>query len=237
MGKSLEDFRIRLKVIVRQHAGIGPGKAFSYVVDENNRIMFSIGYVNTSVNSNNGQIVAYAYDEHGEAKRIYTRETPFKYHRIDNMHVFMYLERKGNTIKITSFKYDSGKDPNRDKPLDKDVKIIKDRGGFYQRLARLVRLYVGKSAKYNKYLSCNILGCSMTELLPKQNDVTPIVIKKGDLVTLDTKEKIVKINDEDALALKDFGSNYFNIESGYNELLIEPENTFDTVVKWQDRYL
>ena len=237
MGKSLTDFRIRLKVIVRQHAGIGPGKAFAYIVDENNRIMFSIGYVNTSVNKNNGMIVAYAYNEHGEARRIYTKETLFKHHRINNMHVFMYLERKGSQIKITSFKYSIDNDAQRKMPLDKDVKVINDSGNFYQRPARIVRMYIGKSAKYDNYLSCNILGCSLTELLPKQSDVTPIIIRKGDLITIDTGAKVVKINDEDALSLKDFGSDYFNIEAGYNELIVSPPNTFDTVVKWQDRFL
>ncbi|PTL00243.1 phage tail protein [Staphylococcus haemolyticus] len=237
MGKSLTDFRIRLKVIVRQHAGIGPGKAFAYILDENSRTMFSIGYVNTSVNKNNGMIVAYAYNEHGEARRIYTKETLFKHHRINNMHVFMYLERKGSQIKITSFKYSIDNDAQRKVPLDKDVKVINDSGNFYQRPVRLVRMYIGKSAKYNNYLSCNILGCSLTELLPKQSDVTPIIIRKGDLITIDTGAKIVKINDEDALSLKDFGSDYFNIEAGYNELIISPPNTFDTVVKWQDRFL
>ncbi|MEO4220757.1 hypothetical protein ABH348_14225, partial [Staphylococcus aureus] len=34
-----------------------------------------------------------------------------------------------------------------------------------------------------------------------------------------------------------FGSNYFNVDSGYSELIIQPENVFDTTVKWQDRYL
>lgn len=237
MGKSLTNFRIKLKVLVRQHAGVGPGKAFAYIVDENNRIMFSIGYVNTSVNKNNGMVVAYAYNEHGEARRIYTKETLFKHHRINNMHVFMYLERKGNQIKLTSFKYNIDNDEERKIPLDKDVKILNDSGNFYQRPARLARMYIGKSAKYDRYLSCNILGCSLTELLPKQSDVTPIIIRKGDLITIDTGAKIVKINDEDALSLKDFGSDYFNIEAGYNELIISPPNTFDTVVKWQDRFL
>ncbi|MDI0238901.1 hypothetical protein QIW47_14455, partial [Staphylococcus aureus] len=28
-----------------------------------------------------------------------------------------------------------------------------------------------------------------------------------------------------------------NVDSGYSELIIQPENVFDTTVKWQDRYL
>ncbi|MCO4339818.1 phage tail family protein [Staphylococcus agnetis] len=45
------------------------------------------------------------------------------------------------------------------------------------------------------------------------------------------------INGDDALKLKDFGSNYFNVETGHTELVISPPETFDTTVKWQDRWL
>nr|WP_282579077.1 phage tail domain-containing protein [Mammaliicoccus sciuri] len=236
LGKSLGDFRVKFKVLVRHHADIGPGKGFTYIVDENNRTLFSIGYVNTSTSRNFGQIIAYAYNEHGEAQRIYARETPFKYLKIDNMHVFMTLERKGNEIYIETCKYDYGKDKGRRKPLDKDSKTFKDSGNFYQRKARIAQMYVGKSVKYEKRMYVNLLGFSIQELLPKQSDVTPIVIRQGDLIVIDTGQNLVTLNDESALKMKDFGSNYFNVDSGLSELIIEPAGKFDTKVIWRDRY-
>ncbi|XCC89618.1 phage tail family protein [Mammaliicoccus sciuri] len=236
LGKSLGDFRIKFKLLVRHHADTGPGKGFTYIVDENNRTLFSIGYVNTSTSRNFGQIIAYAYNEHGEAQRIYTRETPFKYLKIANMHVFMTLERKGNEIYIETCKYDYGKDKGRRKSLDKDSKIFKDSGNFYQRKARIAQMYVGKSAKYEKRMYVNLLGFSVQELLPKQSDVTPIVIRKGDFIVVDTGQNIVTLNDENALEMKDFGSNYFMLDSGMSELVIEPEGTFDTKAIWRDSY-
>ncbi|AQN32218.1 phage distal tail protein [Mammaliicoccus sciuri] len=236
LGKSLGDFRVKFKVLVRHHADTGPGKGFTYIVDENNRTLFSIGYVNTSTSRNFGQIIAYAYNEHGEAQRIYARETPFKYLKIDNMHVFMTLERKGNEIYIETCKYDYGKDKGRRKPLDKDSKTFKDSGNFYQRKARIAQMYVGKSVKYEKRMYVNLLGFSIQELLPKQSDVTPIVIRQGDLIVIDTGQNLVTLNDESALKMKDFGSNYFNVDSGLSELIIEPAGKFDTKVIWRDRY-
>ncbi len=236
LGKSIGDFRIKFKVLVRHHASTGPGKGFTYILDENNRTLFSIGYVNTSTSRNFGQIIVYAYNEHGEAKRIYARETPFKYLKIDNMHVFMTIERKGQEIYIETCKYDYAKDRGRKKPLDKHSKTFKDSGNFYQRKARIAQMYVGKSAKYDKRLYVNILGYSIQELLPKQSDVTPIVIRKGDLIVIDTGQNLVTLNDESALKMKDFGSNYFTVDSGASELIIDPPGTFDTKVIWHDRY-
>ncbi|PNZ38990.1 phage distal tail protein [Mammaliicoccus vitulinus] len=237
LGKSLGDLRVKFKVLVRHHADTGPGKGFTYILDEKNRTLFSIGYVNTSTSRNFGQIIAYAYNEHGEAQRIYTRETPFKYLKIDNMHVFMTLERKGNEIYIETCKYDYAKDKGRRKPLDKHSRTYTDSGNFYQRKVRISQMYVGKSAKYEKRLYVNILGYSIQELLPKQSDVTPIVIRTGDLIVIDTGQNLVTLNDESVLKMKDFGSNYFNIDSGSSELVIDPQGKFDTKIIWRDRFL
>lgn len=237
VSKSLQDFRIRFKLVIRHHAGVGTGKSFAYVKDENDRVLFSIGYVNTTMNKNDSEILVYAYNEHGEARKIYSKATPYSLKSAKNIHVFMYLERRGQDIKITTFKYNTDKDKNRKKPLDNDVRVIKDRGNFYQRKARIMNIYSGKSSKSDKFMAINVLGFSVQELLPRQSDVTPIVIRKGDLVYIDTKEHIVTINDDNVLHLKDFGSNYFNVEKGVSELIISPEATFDTTVKWTERYI
>ena len=48
-------------------------------------------------------------------------------------------------------------------------------------------------------------------------------------------ENKVTINEDPAI--KTFGSDFFNINKGMNECMIYPENTYDTTVYWQDRYL
>jgi len=237
VSKSLQDFRIRFKVLIRQHAGTGAGKAVAYVKDENGRVMFSIAYVNASMNKNDSEIVVYAYNENGEARRIYTKATSHKLKKAKNIHIFMYLERRGQDIKITNFKYNIDNDAKRRKPLDNDVKVIKDKGNFYQRPARVMNMYVGKPSKATKYMATNILGFSVQELLPRKSDVTPIIIRKGDLVYIDTKEHIVTINGDNVLHLKDFGTNYFTVPKGITELIVSPEGVFDTTVKWTERYI
>ncbi|MGV3043387.1 distal tail protein Dit [Staphylococcus rostri] len=239
LNKSVQDFRIRFKLSVHQGKGIGTGKSVAYLVDENNRLQFSVVYVNTSATINNTQIVVYAYDEHGSVRKIYTRDVPQFYRKLKNIHVYMFLERKGQNLKVTSYFYDVLADNRRgyNIPVGKDERIIVDRGNLYQRKVRICRIYRGKSTKYEKYLWHSILGFYIQELLPKQSDITPIEIRRGDNIVIDTLRKTVSINDEDALHLKDFGSNYFEIDKGTSELVVYPPNTFDTTVKWQDRYL
>lgn len=52
-----------------------------------------------------------------------------------------------------------------------------------------------------------------------------------------TKHYTVVVNEEPVLNEKTFASDFFNIESGLNEMIIMPENTFDTTFYWRDRYL
>ncbi|MCS4486389.1 phage tail family protein [Staphylococcus americanisciuri] len=239
LNKSVQDFRIRFKLSIHHQWGIGTGKAVAYLVDENNRTQFSVVYVNTSATVNNAQIVVYAYDEHGSARKVYTRDVPNYYKKLKTIQLYMFLERKGQNLKFTNYFFDVYADGRRGTPLaiGKDERVIVDRGNLYQRKVRICRMYRGKAAKYDKYLWHSILGFSIQELLPSQSDITPIEIRKGDKIVIDTLKKAVTINDDDALHLKDLASNYFEIEKGTSELIIYPPKTFDTTVKWQDRFL
>ncbi|AVQ34425.1 phage tail protein [Staphylococcus muscae] len=237
LSKSVRDFRVRFKVGARHDWGVGTGKSVAYLVDENGRLMFSVSYVNSSVTSNSTQIVVYAYDEHESPRKIYSRSIPHRAKNMPHIHAFIFLERQGKNIKITNYFYDKKNDRDRLKPIFKDEKVVVDGGGLYQRGLRICRMYIGKSSRYPKHLHTYIMGFSVQELLPEQDNIVPIVIRRGDDIVIDTAKKLVTVNDENALHLKDFGSNYFNIDTGTSELVIYPPNTFDTTVKWQDRFL
>lgn len=239
IGKSLQDFRIRFKVSLWQLPPNkkGTGKAVAYLYDDNNRKLFSVGYVNTATTTLKPIIIVYGYNEYGEARQIYTRMVPEKLLKLKNIHAFIFFERRGQDFKITTYFYDVVKDSARKKPLYKEVKTAKDRGSIYQRPARTMHMYIGKAAKYSNHMHTRILGIKLQELLPNNNDAIGIKIREGDLVELDTGQNLVKINGDDALDLKDFGSNFFKIDRGHTELIVSPPNTFDTVVKWQDRWI
>lgn len=237
LTKSIQDFRIRFKILLRQSVETGTGKSLTYVLDESSRPIFSIGFVNPRRNTNTGFIEVHAFNEFGESKRIYRYETPLRYNKLRNLQVYMTLERKGKKIYIKTWKFDSSSDPKRLRPIDENIKVYNDAGGNYQNTVRILRVFQGKSTKYEKHLHINILGYSIQELKKTSEDVTPIVIKKGDVVVVDTKGNYVTINGEFRTDIKDFGSNYFKVNPGLTNLLISPEDTFDTKITWNDRFL
>ncbi|MBU5266303.1 distal tail protein Dit [Virgibacillus proomii] len=65
---------------------------------------------------------------------------------------------------------------------------------------------------------------------------TPYIARPGDLITLDNFNKELLINGEDAKNLKDFGGSFFNLHKGENQLIVHPANSFNSRVKWSERY-
>lgn len=75
------------------------------------------------------------------------------------------------------------------------------------------------------------------ELKEVTEDQTPYIIYAGDLITFDHKDEDIFINGEPLNELKDFGGTFFPLYKGSNELLVYPNDTFHTKVKFRDKYL
>lgn len=235
LPKAMTDFQITYKCIVEQK-GKGAGRTAQHIYDSDGKLLASIGYENKYHDRKIGHIVVTLYNQKGDPKKIYDYQNKPIMYNLDRIVVYMRLRRVGNKFSIKTWKFDHIKDPDRRKPIDMDEKEWIDGGKFYQRPASIIAIY---SAKYNgyKWMEMNGLGSCNTEILPKPKGARDVIIQKGDLVKIDMQAKSVVINEEPMLSEKSFGSNYFNVDSGYSELIIQPENVFDTTVKWQDRYL
>lgn len=64
----------------------------------------------------------------------------------------------------------------------------------------------------------------------------PYIADLGDIITFDHKENLILINGEPRKNLKDFGSQYFKLKRGENQLTIMPEDSFDVTCKYRERY-
>ena len=105
-----------------------------------------------------------------------------------------------------------------------------------QRPIIAVCIYSAKKGKYY-HMPTTILGSYNHEILPKPPNARDMIIKKGDIININMQDKTVTINEEPALDQKTFGSDFFNIEKGVTECIVEPAETFDSTCYWQDRYL
>lgn len=234
-GKSTQDFSSTVKIHVNQGKK-GATHATQYIYDTDNRVIASIGYSNPRATQNIGTIHVTLFDQNGNQKKIYSYTNAPKFYTWKHIVIYMRLKRIGDKFYIKTWKYDEVEYPKRITPVDVTEKVFVDAGNFYQRPISAVSIYIAKNGS-NYHMPTTILGSYNHEILPKPPKARELIIKKGDLININMEEKTVTINEEPALDLKTFGSDFFNINKGMNECMIYPENTYDTTVYWQDRYL
>ncbi|MEC5415086.1 phage tail domain-containing protein [Staphylococcus hominis] len=234
-GKSTQDFSSTVKIHVNQGKK-GATHATQYIYDTDNRVIASIGYSNPRATQNIGTIHVTLFDQNGNQKKIYSYTNAPKFYTWKHIVIYMRLKRIGDKFYIKTWKYDEVDYPKRITPVDVTEKVFIDSGNFYQRPISAVSIYIAKNGN-NYHMPTTILGSYNHEILPKPPKARDLIIKKGDLININMEEKTVTINEEPALDLKTFGSDFFNINKGTNECMIYPENTYDTTVYWQDRYL
>ena len=234
-GKSTQDFSSTVKIHVNQGKK-GATHATQYIYDTDNRVIASIGYSNPRATQNIGTIHVTLFDQNGNQKKIYSYTNAPKFYTWKHIVIYMRLKRIGDKFYIKTWKYDEVDYPKRITPVDVTEKVFIDAGNFYQRPISAVSIYIAKNGN-NYHMPTTILGSYNHEILPKPPKARDLIIKKGDLININMAEKTVTINEEPALDLKTFGSDFFNINKGMNECIIYPENTYDTTVYWQDRFL
>lgn len=234
-GRTAQDFKSTLKIHVNQKKK-GSTHATQYIYDADNRLLASIGYRNPRASQSIGNIVICLYDQNGVQKKIYDYTNLPMFYNWDDIVIYMRLERVGTTFKVKTWKFDEVEYPKRIIPVDVHEKQFIDAGKFYQRPIASVGVFIGKNGTY-KHMPTYLLGSYTSEILPKPPKARDMIIKEGDLININMAEKTVTINEDPALDLKTFGSDFFNINKGMNECMIYPENTYDTTVYWQDRYL
>lgn len=112
-----------------------------------------------------------------------------------------------------------------------------DVGNNYQGKLKYITLYVAKYSDRPNPTRLRINSVEVFELARITEDVTPYVLYPGDKVEFDHVEKNILLNGEVRKDLKDFGASFFTLKKGENMLVVTPENSFRTRVKFRERYL
>ncbi|EPM6882813.1 phage distal tail protein [Staphylococcus pseudintermedius] len=235
-SKALKDFKVIVKGIVYQKSK-GAGKIAYHIYDTDNRLLATLGYINSSGGAPNGKFIFNLFNQSGDEVKILEASNVPIVNKIDTLIIYMSLERIGDTFRLKTWLFNHEKDPNRTKPLQIVNKTYQDKGNFYQRPVSSISVYEAKNTKSNKMMKMHALGIYLFEKLPKPVGARDMIIKKGDLIQINTATKSVVVNEESFLSEKTFGSDWINVDKGHTELVINPPSIFDTTVKWQDRYL
>ncbi|MDK3708064.1 phage tail family protein [Staphylococcus pseudintermedius] len=234
-SKQAQDFTTTVKFGINQK-NKGAVRFAQYIYDSDNRVIASIGYTNPNAKQAIGTIIVTLFDQSGNQQTIYKYKNNPSLYKLDSFVVYIRLTRKDNVFTVKSWKYKEFPYPLRKKAFDEHERQFVDGGNFYKRPVVALSLYSAKNGN-NNVMPLYIFGTYTRELLSRPTNARDMIIKKGDLITIDMATKNVLVNEESFLSEKTFGSNYFNVDKGHTELVINPPGVFDTTVKWQDRFL
>ena len=228
---SLQDFDVTVQCRLYSHSSQKQtSKAMTHLYDENNNLVAALGLLDASYERNATLFVA-VFDAYG------TRKTIVNYtHPMFNVESFTHikLSRVGNEFQVKAWRQVDWNSYNKNEVYKK--RFI-DAGDLYQTPVRQVGIYLGRHSRSTD-IETNPSINHLTVSRPaesKENEI-PYVVEAGDVVEINTQKEVILVNGEPKTSLKDFGSNYFDIEAGLTEILIEPQKTFNVEAEWRDRF-
>ncbi|WP_394274311.1 distal tail protein Dit [Staphylococcus hyicus] len=234
LSKQAQDFSTTVKIGINQK-NKGAVRFAQYIYDSDNRVIASIGYANPNANQAIGRIIVTLFNQSGDQQVIYSYKNNPNLYKMDSFVIYVKLTRQGNVFTVKTWKYKEFPYPLRKVAFDEHSKKFTDGGNFYKRPIVSLSLYSAKNGNA-KLMPLYIFGTYTRELLPKPVGARDMIIKKGDLITIDMATHNVLVNEESFLSEKTFGSDYFMIDKGHTELVINPPESFDTTIKWRDRF-
>ena len=212
----------------------GVGKAFFHLQDETGKLVCSFGLLDGHDAYSNVRFVVRLYDDYGAPKQIldYKGESSYAYR--DDF-IYMKVVRRGGLFELSTWKYRKH-DNGRISATSRYKTTWNDSRLEYQKPIRQVMLYGATHSRYST-LPVYFSKINIVKLKTAGENETDIAINQGDIINIDTKSNLVTINGEPRTDIKDFGSNYFKLDHGLNNLLIAPEGKFDTEITWNDSFL
>src|SRR5690625_1913485 len=112
----------------------------------------------------------------------------------------------------------------------------RDSAGRYGGRLKYIQIYLGSFKDRTVPRRLRVNNVEVFELKRLTVDQTPYILKAGDVVTFDHEAEEILINGEDSMRLKDFGADFFRLHSGYNQLTVSPEDTFETYLRYTNKY-
>lgn len=234
LTRAVNNYQVTFKAIILQ-GNNGLGRCGCFIYDTDNRLIASLGYENRAENRKYGHVVVSLFNQNGDQVRIYDGANTQLIQGTKRMAVYITLRKIGKNYTVKTWKFDEDKDRLRTRPIEVNQILFVDEGNFYQRPIGSIALASFKYANKNQMIM-NPIGIYSYEIKDRPSGVNDMIIQPGDVIKIDMQYKNVLLNDEPFLHQKTFGSDFFDVDVGASELIIYPEEKFNTKVTWRDKY-
>ncbi|WP_196493807.1 distal tail protein Dit [Ornithinibacillus caprae] len=233
LPEEIGDFQITFGTSLYSN-GNGIGKVFALFLDENDKIVASIGLINTRMGTRNARVLVRMNDgQNYRRTRVmdYPGDSGSESTVFSSRPLNIQLKREGNKYSARTWQVRDGEAHARHAE-DITSEVIE-----FQRPIRQVALYFAKYGS-NPSLNMQAIGLRVRKnnTLLLDDSLIPYIAHAGDKILVDAKKELVMINDEPRTDMKAFGANYFGLDPGENHLFTFPEDAFDTSLRYRPAY-
>lgn len=230
-----QDFEVEMRLRAKTTDDKQVYRIEFYLFDENMNVLGKMAIVDNSANQTKiaaegryGDFLGTAINYPLYSKNYLKMEKHF--------HGMIRMRRRGQKFEFYVARTTRG-GGETGKHWDQLTKTFIDAENEYQGKLKYVQIHMGKYGDKPGVSLPRINNIKVSKYNTYTEDQTPYILDVGDKVLFDHKNDDILINGEARNDLKNFGGSFFKLSKGYNNLIVTPENSFTSDIKFRDKYL
>lgn len=231
LDTAIQDYEIETIIDTRTDLKEENFRAELYLYDENMNNLGKIGVRDNSRNHHQRIGLGRAGHYVDGSTRYLIGSSTYKHNDLGKSSMFfLRTTRIGNKFTFYIAHIKNGKHE-----LPYSAQYIDAQGNWLGKL-KFVQIYIRSFADRRDPYLVRFNDIKVFERITVEEDQTPYILNRGDIVTFDHEEYEILINGENAMPHKDFGGEFFRLKRGENLISVLPENAFITKLRFKPSY-
>ena len=233
LPESLTDFEIKTNFDIISRRDLDNFRIEVYMFDEAMNMLGKIGIKDNSRTQNRRAALGRVGEYRGAGRKngyAIGKHNYLKDNLGETTLMHMSVKREGNLYSFYVARYRNARHQSTLRSS------LRDSANEYGGKLKYIGLFIGNYKDRSSPNRLRMNNLKVTEIRKITEDQTPYIIEEGDEIILDHEAESVFVNGEGYMPLRVFGSDFFHLQKGYNQLEINPPDTFDGVIKHREKY-
>lgn len=223
LSETIQNFRVEMRILANNTSG-DVGSLELHLLDENDNVIAIMAMRDSTAKvAENRAVIQLGQAGNRHSFLNYNGGYRSTWNDFSGI---IRLEREGTEFRGYVAMLEDGRHIRRH-----TVQPFHDTLGNYQGKLASIVVYDAKAKEYTSYLK--VMNHITVQRINEQVEV-PYIVDDGDIIEFNHQTRDAYINGEPVPF--DFGADFFTLKKGFNSLVVLPENTFDTTIRFREKY-
>lgn len=231
LPEAVQDFRFQSWISLYNTASPDLlGKVELYLLDVNGNIVTRMGMMEGSARMANTYGHSYLYSGEDYKRLIYEPgDRPGNWNDFAGV---VRIQRSGNSW----YAYIAKTDTATGRHHARRSVFWTDYENKYMTPVSQIVVYISQYKSYDTPNTLGVYSLSVDKINQPTDDEIDLALHQDDILTLDHEQEVVLVNGEPRNDLVAFGSDFFKLHKGSNELFVYPNSTFTTKATYRELF-